>query len=136
MNIGKKRELIARTLGVGKARVRLNKERLDELKDAITRQDVRDLLDAKAIMINDPKGRRTQIKRKTRRRKGSIKKKVNNRKEEYMIITRKLRAYIKELRRKDKLSSEDYIKLRKEIRARDFKSKAQIKERIGGMNKE
>lgn len=136
MNLEKKRELAARTLMVGKARIVFNKERLEEIKEAITKQDIRDLVKHKSILVDSPKGKRKKIKRKTRRRIGSIKKKVNKRKREYMTITRKLREFISELRKKNALTSEEYWKLRKEIRARAFRSKAHMKERITNMIKE
>tara|TARA_Y100000310_G_C20690057_1_gene821655 strand:+ start:3247 stop:3690 length:444 start_codon:yes stop_codon:yes gene_type:complete len=136
MNLLKKKELAARTLKVGKARIVFNKERLDEIKEAITKQDIKDLHKDKVILVNEIVGKKKKAKRKTRRRKGSIKIKVNNRKGEYMIITRKLRAYLKELRVKGRIDSEEFWGLRKEIRARKFKSKAQMRDRIENMIKD
>ncbi len=130
MQLNKKKELAARTLGVGKNRILFNMTRLDEIKEAITKQDIKDLAAEKAIMIKEITGRKKKVKRNTRRRGGSVKKKVNKRKREYMNITRKLRAYFSELRKQDKITDDEYWKLRKEIRAKSFKSKAHAKERI------
>ena len=130
MKLDKKIELAAKTLKVGKSRIVLNKERLSDIKEAITKQDIRDLHNEGAISIREIKGRKTIIKRKTRRRMGSIKKKVNTRKRDYMTITRKLRAYLSELRKQGKLTRESWLKLRKEIRAKAFRSKAHMKERM------
>ena len=130
MKLEKKKDLVSRVLGVGKHRILFNKENLPEIKEAITRQDIRDLVSAKAIILKEPKGRKKIVRRKTRRRAGSIKKKVNSRKKEYMAITRKLRAHIKNLKLKQKISSENYLTLRKEIRARQHKSLSQLKERV------
>ena len=113
-----------------------NKQRLEEIKESITKQDIRDLTRDGAIMVEPIKGRRTHVKRKTRRRLGSVRKKVNKNKKEYMIITRKLRAFVSELRKKEILTFEEYWQLRKEIRARTLKSKAHMKERINHMIKE
>ncbi|MDP4039632.1 MAG: 50S ribosomal protein L19e [Candidatus Pacearchaeota archaeon] len=132
MKLDKKKDLAVRTLNVGRARILFNTSRLDEIKEAITKQDIRDLLKSKAIMIKEITGKRKQTKNK-RRRAGSIKKKVNTRKRDYMIITRKLRAYIFELKKHGTINPEEYWKLRKEIRARQFKSKAHMKERIQGI---
>lgn len=136
MQLNKKKELAARSLKVGKDRIIFNKERLDEIKEAITKQDIRDLFKDKAIIIKEIKGRRKFVKRKTRRRGGSIKKKVNKRKKEYMIITRKLRAYLSGLKKKGILTREDYWQLRKEIRTREFRSLANMKEKINHIIKE
>lgn len=130
MNIRKKKILAANALGVGKDRIVLNNQRLDEIKEAITKQDIRDLVSAGAITVKDIKGRRTVEKRKTRRRAGSVRKKVKNSKTEYVIITRKLRRYISELRNQEKITEEQFWKLRKDIRARTFKSKSHLKEHL------
>ncbi|MEI6731196.1 MAG: 50S ribosomal protein L19e [archaeon] len=130
MNLGKKKKLAAKTLGIGKDRIIFNTQRLDEIKEALTKQDIRDLLADGAISIREIKGRHANEKRKTRRRRGSIKKVVNKRKKVYMILTRKLRAYIAELRNKGRMKEEVYWKIRKEIKASSFRSKAHLKERI------
>lgn len=129
MNLQKKKKLVARTLLVGTDKVVIDSERMDEIKEAITRQDVRDLVKSGAIRIKDPKGRRTNVKRK-RRRIGKVKIKVNTRKKDYVIMTRKLRAYIKELKIQGKIDNNLYRELRKKIRNKAFKSKRQLRETI------
>ena len=131
MNLAKKKILAAKALGVGKARIILNKERIAEIKEAITRQDIKDLAAAGAIIVRPVSGRKTIVKRKTRRRFGSIRKKINNTKREYMNLTRKLRAYIYELRKHETITEDKYWELRKQIRARLFKSKTHPKEHLG-----
>ena len=96
----------------------------------MTKQDIKDLKAGVAIMIKEIKGRKKIIKRKTRRRAGSRKKKVNSSKQKYVKLTRKLRSYLSFLKSQNKISQEDFIKLRKEIRASSFKSLSQMKERI------
>lgn len=130
MKLTNKKELVARTLGIGKDRIVFNSERLNEIKEAITKQDIRDLLQSKAIAIKQVRGRKTIVKRKNRRRKGSIRKIVRDSKRDYIILTRKLRNYITELRNKGKMSKEMYSQLRKEIKAKSFKDKSHLKERI------
>ncbi|MDP3881637.1 MAG: 50S ribosomal protein L19e [Nanoarchaeota archaeon] len=135
MNLGKKKILAAKTLQVGKERIVFNIERLNEIKEAITKQDIRDLFNNKAIFIKEVNGRKKIEKRKNRRRKGSIKKSIKRSKEKYMILARKLRAYLFELRRKDLLPPERYNHLRRQIKAGVFKSKNHLKESIGGFEK-
>ena len=135
MNLGKKKILAAKTLGVGLGRIIFNNERLAEIKEAITKQDIKDLYRDGAISVREIKGQRKIERRKLRRRPGSIKKKVGNRKRSYMMITRKSRAYIGQLRKQGKLSTEDFMLLRKEIRARMFKDRVHLKERIKSLGK-
>ena len=129
MDLTKKRELAARTLGIGVGRVMFNIQRIDEIKEAITKQDIRDLVADKAVFIREIKGRKANTGRR-RRRAGSIRMKPNSRKRDYIIVTRKSRAHIFELRKQGKLTTEEYMKLRKEIRAKQFRNKAHLKERI------
>ena len=136
MQLNKKKELAARVLKVGKDRVLFNIKRLDEIKEAITRQDIKDLVNDKAIILKEKIGKRKKVKRKTRKREGSIKKKVNTSKRDYIIITRKLRSFVSKLKKKEVLNSEEYFKLRKEIRAKAFRSKVHMKERISQLLKE
>ena len=135
MDLSKKKALTARTLGIGEGRVMFNSQRIDEIKEAITKQDIRDLVANKAIFIREIKGRKVNSGRR-RRRAGSIRMKPNARKREYIIITRKARAHISELRKQGKVSNEEFMKLRKEIRSKNFKNKAHLKERINLMKKE
>lgn len=132
MNLEKKKTLAAKTLNVGRDRIVLNVERIDEIKEAITRQDIRDLYLSKAIMIKPISGRKSKPSRNTRRRLGSVKKKPKKGKRHYIILTRKLRSYLKELFLQNKITKEKYLVLRKQIRASEFRSKAHIKEIISG----
>lgn len=135
MKLDKKKELAARTLKVGKNKIVFNISRLDEIKEVITKQDIKDLLDSKAISIKESRGRKKIVKRKTRRRIGSRKKKINTRKQDYVKRTRKLRTYLSNMKKKGTISQEDFLQLRKEIRTSAFKSLAQMKERMKGDKK-
>lgn len=130
MNLTKKKELAAKVLGVGKGRIVFAEGRLDEIKEAISRMDIIDLHKSGAIVIREVNGRKKIVRRKNRRRIGKIKQKVNNRKAEYVIITRKLRTYVRGLFRTGKIDAEEKRELRKQIRARKFKSKRQLKESL------
>lgn len=127
MQLGKKKAMAARILGVGKDRVIFVESRLKEIKEAITRQDILDLKKAGAIKIRDVRGRKKIVRRKNRRRIGKIKKKVNRRKQEYVKITRKLRKFAKHLLKTASISREKYREIRRLIRARKFKSKRHLK---------
>ena len=135
MNLGKKKELASKVLGVGKHRIHFDSERLPEIKEAITKQDIRDLSGQGIITIKEVTGRKKIVRRKTRRGPGKIKKKVNKRKQEYVKITRKLRGHIATLKEKGKLDREKYIEIRKRIRMRAFRSLANLKETLRRENK-
>ena len=135
MNLAKKKALAVRTLKVGKERIIFSKSRLNEIKEAITKQDIRDLQNDGAIVIKEIKGRRKIKKKKRKRSSGKIKKKVNKRKEEYVIMTRKLRKYVAEMKKQGKLSREEITEIRKRIRNKKFRSKSHLKEYIGGLKK-
>jgi large subunit ribosomal protein L19e len=128
MNLKKKKELSARTLGVGKNRIYFNPEHLTDIKEAITKQDIRDLYSEKIITIKPILGRKKREKRKTKIGFGHIKKKIRNRKQIYVKITRKLRGYLKELRNLKIIPQELYLELRKKVKTREFKSKASLRE--------
>lgn len=130
MNLANKKELASKVLNVGKNRIYFVEENLSEIKEAITRQDILDLHKARAIQIKEIKGRKKIIKRKHRRRTGKIKKKLNKTKKEYVIITRKLRNFLKNLLKKGDVDKETYKETRKQIRARGFKSKRNLKESL------
>jgi large subunit ribosomal protein L19e len=130
MKLETKKSLVARALKVGKNRIIFNTARLSELKEAITKQDIKDLKESGAIHIKEVAGRRTNKKRKTRRRAGSIKKKVNKSKQEYVVLTRKLRTHLAYLKKTKQITQEKYLEIRKEIRAKAFRSLANMKERI------
>ncbi len=130
MNLGKKKALATRTLKVGKERIVFLQSRLDEIKEAITKQDIKDLLAEGAIMIKEVKGRK-KVKKKKSRSTGNIRKKPNKRKQEYVIMTRKLRKHVAELKKQGKINAEDAKEIRKKIRNKAFRGKAHLKEQIG-----
>jgi large subunit ribosomal protein L19e len=130
MNLAKKKELAAKVLKVGKNRIIFVEEHLAEIKEAITRMDISDLYKAGAIKIREVSGRKKIVRRKHRRRTGKIKKKVNNRKKEYVTITRKLRTFVRGLVRTGAVDKEKNREIRRQIRARGFKSKRHLKESL------
>jgi ribosomal protein L19E len=135
MNLAKKKTLAAKALKVGKKRIVFSNPRLDEIKEAITKQDIIDLKNEGAIAIKDVKGRKKISKRKKNKGIGKTKKKVKMRKQVYATMTRKLRKYTSELKKAGKLNAEDVNEIRKKIRNRFFKSKAHLREYTGGFDK-
>ena len=134
MNLSKKKRLAKKTFGVGSDRIVFVESRLGEIKDAITKQDLRDLEKSGAIIIKIRKGGAKVHKRKSRST-GNIRKKVRQNKRDYMAITRKLRTYLLELHSRGEISKEDMRSMRKKIRNREFRSKTHFKELREGVRK-
>ena len=128
MNLRNKKVLASKVLNVGIGRITFVSSRLKEIQEAITRQDIKELFSDGAIKIKEVKGRKTKKKRKTRRRQGKIKMSVKKRKQNYVKLTRKLRRYIKELDKQERLEKGEYKELRKKIKTRTFRSKSHLKE--------
>lgn len=129
-NLNKRKELACRVFGVGKSKILFDITRLSEIKEAITKQDIRDLYASGAISIKETRGRKTKVKRTTKRGPGKIKWVIGNKKRKYIIMVRKLRKYINELRIQGKLNKVQYKDLRKKIKARAFKDKFHLKEQM------
>jgi large subunit ribosomal protein L19e len=136
MNLRSKKQLAAKTFGVGKSRILFVNERIDEIKDAITKQDMRTLQKDGAIIIKEIKGRSANVNKKNRRHVGKVRRKVNTRKRDYVILTRKLRQFIADKKQKGEMSDEEIKETRKRIRNKIFKSKAHLKENLGGSKNE
>jgi len=134
MNLEKKKQLAKRVLKVGKEKIIFLEPRLNEIKEAITKQDIRDLHREGAIIVKGKKGRKKSVKKKSRSR-GNIRKKPNIEKREYMTLTRKIRKYLSELKKQGKISNEDFNTARKKTRNKEFKNMVHIKEYIGGLKK-
>lgn len=135
MNLSKKKAIAVKTFGVGKERIVFVKSRLEEIKEAITKQDIRDLFESGAILIKPKKGRKKVERKKTKRTDGKIRKRINKRKQDYVKLTRKLRKYSSELKNLGKISREELKEIRKKIRNRFFKNKSSLKEYIGGLER-
>ena len=135
MNLSKKKALAAKTLKVGKNRIVFLKSGLNEIKEAITKQDIRDLQKARAIIIKEIKGKKKRKRKRKKRSQGNIRKKVSKRKREYVTITRKLRKYIDEMKKQGKLSKDEIKDIRKKIKSRMFRDKSHLNEYIEELKK-
>ncbi len=133
MNLKKKKALAVRALGVGEKRIKFLEPRLEEIKEALTKQDIRDLYNDGAIVIKNISGRKTSTKKKKKRSVGNVRKKVNKRKQEYVALTRKLRKHLAKI--KSKLTKKESEDLRNKIKNKFFTSNANFKDYIAGVKK-
>ncbi|HUW43503.1 MAG TPA: 50S ribosomal protein L19e [Bacillota bacterium] len=134
MNLKNKKDLAKRTFNVGEDRIVFAESRLKDIKEAITKQDMRDLKQDGAIIIKERKGRK-KVKKKRKRSIGNIRKKRNQRKKVYMTLTRKLRKYVSEMKNKGEISKEGFDDIRKKIRNKIFRSKSHLRDYIKGTKK-
>jgi len=130
MQLAKKKSLATKVLKAGKNRIVFALGRENEIKEAITRQDILDLYNSGAIIIKEVLGRRRKIRKKRRRKTGSIRKKVKSEKKDYIVLVRKLRRGAKELLNRKKIDREKYKKIRQMIKAQKFKSNRHLNESL------
>ena len=135
MNLRTKKTLAKGALKVGRERIVFLKSRMDEIKEAITKQDIRDLKQEGAILVKEVGGRRKNAKKKNKRSTGNIRKKVNVRKQEYVIMTRKLRKIVAGMKLRGEIDKAETKDIRNKIRNRVFKSAAHLKKYVVGLRK-
>jgi len=135
MNLKNKKSLAMKALKLGRERIVFLASRFDDIKEAITKQDIRNLKEDGAIVVKEIKGRKKVKKRKRVRGVGKIKKKVSKRKQEYVKMTRKLRKHVAIKKKSGELSRDEVKDIRKKIRNRKFSSLRNLKESIMQKNK-
>lgn len=138
MKLNQKKKVIARLLGVGKSRVFIDSTRLKDVKEAITKADLRSLVSQGVIGKKNKKGisrfrlrKRALSKRKGRtagvgRRKGKWSAR-NPPKLNWMIKVRNQRALLKSLKEKKLLTTGVYRKLYLMVKGGFFKSRRHLK---------
>ena len=138
VNIRKKRELISRILGVGVNRVRFEPDKLEDVADSITRENMRSLIRNGTIWTTKPRGTsraRAEAKLTVRRKHGtgagSKKGKKSTRvgkKKLYVVRTRAMRRHLKVLKDRKDISSEIYWRTYKKINGGQVRSLAHLRE--------
>jgi large subunit ribosomal protein L19e len=138
MKLDKQKKLAAKVFGVGKKRVTFDEDKLSEIKEAITRSDIRSLRVLKAIKKNQKNSvsrvrARKVLKQKRKGRKtgpGSREGKKTarlGRKRSWINKIRIQRSFAKELRDKKLISLSNYRLVYRRIKGGYFRSKGHIK---------
>ncbi|MGQ0795446.1 MAG: 50S ribosomal protein L19e [Nitrosopumilaceae archaeon] len=140
VNLKTKRHLVSRILGVGANRVRFDSDHLDDVSDAITRDNIRSLVTAKIIEIKSIKGTsrgRAHFKKYQKRRRGtkqgSKKGKRGARigkKEVYVKRIRAMRHQIKVKKSRKEITNKDYWDLYKQISGNQVRNLAHLRNLI------
>ncbi len=137
MNLEMQKRLAADILEVGKNRIWLDPDRSAEISTAITRDDVRRLIDDGAIKAKpkQPGSRARARARKEQREKGKqsgpgtrkgAKQSRKTQKEEWMGKVRSLREKLKELRDEDVIDSSLYRELYRKVKGGTFRSRSHL----------
>jgi len=144
-DLSAQKRMAADVMDVGKSRVWLDPERQGEIAEAITRQDVRDLVDEGAIRAEEPKGnsrgraRERQEKRAYGHRKGQGTRRGTaggreNEKDKWVSSIRAQRRKLRELRDDGTISRSTYRELYDRASGGEFDSVADIERTIGVEN--
>jgi len=130
MDVSMQKRLAADILKVGISRVRIKPEELERVADAITRDDVKILIDEGAIYAVKKKG---ISKRERRKRKGPGSRKGKKgaragKKELWVKKVRKLRWVLKVMKDRGEIDTKTYRKLRLWIKGGQIRSVRHLKE--------
>ena len=138
MNLSNQRRISAKLMKVGKNKVWFDKDRLEDIKEAITKADIKGLISQLAIQKRPSQGtsrvrarKRKEQKRKGRQKGAGHKKgKATARlpkKQKWMTTVRTQRDFIKELKTKGLIEVKTYRNLYSKVKGGYFRSKRHIK---------
>ena len=133
MNVKNQKILAAKILKKGRRRIILETSKLPEIKEAITKQDIRGLLNKKIISIKAEKGHSRARARKIlyQKRKGKRKSKGSKkgtkttrlpRKRAWILRVRTQRKFIKNLKNKQLLTKKDFRDVYRKIKSNRFRT--------------
>ncbi len=146
MNLLGQKRIAAHIMKVGKTRVKLNPEKLEDVSEALTKEDVRALIKSGAIIKRPASGNsrgrvraKNAQKKKGRRRGGGkregTKKARNPPKKKWMNKIRAIRDELKMMREQKEITASEYRKLYLQAKGNLFTSRRHLHEHIERMNK-
>lgn len=137
VNLKTKRRLVARILGVGANRIKFDSEYLDDVTDAITRDNIRSLLTANIIEVRPIKGTskgRAHHKKSQRRKRGTkqgSKKGAKGtrigKKQVYVRKIKALRHRLKVSKGRKEITNQDYWKLYRQVGGNQVRNVAHLR---------
>ncbi len=136
MSVKLAKRLASDILKVGKSRIWVDPEQIDRVAEAVTRNDVKGLINEGLIRRKPEKGvskgrsRLLRLKRKKGLRKGFGSRKgsrKNVKSREYVLKIRTMRDFLRKLKNRKIISVKDYRTLYKMVKGGFFKSRSQIK---------
>jgi large subunit ribosomal protein L19e len=125
------RRLAAKILKVGKSRIVMDTENLEEIKNAITKADIRKMISHGYIKVKATKLKMPDLYKKKRKmgpgsRKGSKTAKMSQKKK-WMRTIRPLRAMLKDMREKKIIDTKMYRKMYFMVKSGAFRSCSHLK---------
>lgn len=137
VNLKTKRQLVSRILGVGVDRIKFDPEHLDEVADAITRDNIRSLVTANVIEIESIKGTskgRSHFKKIQRNRRGTkqgskkgTKGARSGKKEVYVKRIRAMRHQLKVSKDRKEITNDSYWNLYKQVSGNQVRNLAHLR---------
>jgi len=137
MDVSLQKELAAEILGVGKDRIWIDPKKLDEVSKALTKEDIRKLINEGVIKVKEKKGQSRywsivlHEKRKKGRRRGYGSRKGkksarSSKKEQHIMKIRAMRKLIRILKTKNIIDRKTYRLLYRLIKGGVFRSRKHI----------
>ncbi len=134
MNLRSQRRMAAEVLDVGKSRVWIDPERVEDVSEAITKQDIRNLVESGVIKKKNKKGtsrgraRKNESQKSKGRKKGHGKRKGSKgarkkSKDQWKEKIRALRKDLKDKRDSGEISRSDYRKLYRKAKGGFFRNR-------------
>ena len=140
VNLKAKKRLVSRITGVGVHRVKFDSDHLDDIADAITRDNIRSLITAKTIKIKSIVGTsrgRAQTKKTQKKKRGTTqgskkgrKGARSKRKENHMIKVRALRYRLKVAKDRKEITNPEFWQLYKMIGGNTIRNSAHLRSLI------
>ena len=140
VNLKAKKRLVSRIVGVGVHRVKFDSDHLDDIADAITRDNIRSLITANTIRIKKVVGTsrgRAQTKRVQKKKRGTTqgskkgrKGARTKRKDQHMIKVRALRYRLKIAKDRKEITNPEFWQLYKMIGGNTIRNSAHLRSLI------
>lgn len=140
VNLKAKKRLVSRVVGVGIHRIKFDSDHLDDIADAITRDNIRSLITANTIKIKSIVGTsrgRAQTKRTQKKKRGTTqgskkgrKGARSKRKDNHMIKVRALRYRLKIAKDRKEITNPEFWDLYKMIGGNTIRNSAHLRSLI------
>lgn len=140
VNLKAKKRLVSRITGVGVGRIKFDSEHLDDIEDAITRENIRSLITANTIKIEPIIGTsrgRAQFKKIQRTKRGTKPGSKHGRKgaragkkEVYVSKVRSLRRLLKIAKDREEITNPEFWSIYKKISGNTIRNKAHLRSLI------
>ncbi len=137
INLKAKKRLVSRVTGVGVHRIKFDSDKLEDIADAITRQNIRSLITANTISFRPIKGTsrgRAQHKKDQKRKRGTKQGSKQGRKGArvgkktvYVAKIRSLRYILKVVKDRKEITNKEFWALYKKVGGNAVRNKAHLR---------